>query len=478
MKRGLCRASLAVVVVAAFGPFEPIAASPPGSDIAPVLTLRQAIGEALAASPSLEAPDDDRTLAQIRERQAKARLGIKVTPQFQSGSNPGGFNQRTLGVDISKRLAMGATLKLSADSYQIGTGTGATDFRDAGYTVGISQPLFRGWTGTASADVRQAQRSTISAQRNYVEARQDLVLSVARSYFNVLHAQRQAAAATRALNYAHGLRTVSAARAQIGLATELDVLRADVLASQAELAVAAQEEALDTSADALRSVIGRPLGSALEMIDAGFDILGIAAPDEPVETLVAAALASRLDVQEARDRIGDAHRNENIARWNLLPPLTLDAAYTRRGLGRGASDSWAPLFNGWRFGISSSYGMDRSDERASAATASVATRAAERDRDNTLRRVTDEVRRAYRAWARASVTVDIQKKTVMLAERQLRLAELRYETGVAGNFDVVDAGNSLFLANSSLITAQADRAVLGLTLRRVSGMLDPEMLKP
>jgi outer membrane protein TolC len=67
---------------------------------------------------------------------------------------------------------------------------------------------------------------------------------------------------------------------------------------------------------------------------------------------------------------------------------------------------------------------------------------------------------------------------VTLAERQLRLAELRYESGVAGNFDVVDAANSLFQANSGLIAAQADRAVLGLMLRRVSGMLDLERLKP
>jgi outer membrane protein TolC len=442
------------------------------------LTLRQAIGEALVASPSLQAPDDGRTLAQIRERQAKARLGVKVTPQFQSGSNPAGFNQRTVGIDVSKRLAVGTSLRFSADSYQLGTGTGASDFRDAGYTIGISQPLFRGWTGVASADVQQARRSTISAERSYIEARQDLVVSVARSYFNVVHARCQVEAATRALTYAHRLRTASAARAQIGLATELDVLRADVLASQAEMAVAAQEEAFDTSADALRTLIGRPSGSVLEMVDAGFDMPDIAAPGEPVETLVAAALASRLDVQEARDRVIDAKRNESVARWNLLPPLTVDAAYTKRGLGPGASDLWAPLFNGWRFGVSSSYGMDRSDERASAATASVATRAAERDRENTLRRVTDEVRGAYRAWARASVTVDIQRKTVILAERQLRLAELRYETGVAGNFDVVDAGNSLFLANSGLIAAQADRAVLGLTLRRVSGLLDPETPNP
>jgi outer membrane protein TolC len=478
MNRGCCRACLALALIAAFGAFEPIAASPPGTgDTASPLTLRQALAEALAASPSLQAPDDLRTLAQIHERQAKARLGLKVTPQFQSGSNPGGFNQRTVGIDVSKRLAVGTSVRFSADSYQLGTGTSTRDFRDAGYTIGISQPLFRGWSSVGSADIKQARRSTISAERSYVEARQDLVVEVARSYFSVLQAQRQVEAATRALDRANRLRTSSAARAQVGLATELDVLRADVLASQSEIAVAGQQEVFETSADALRTLLGRPLGNAIELMDADFEALDVAVPGESVEVLVNSALASRLDLQEARDRIADANRNENIARWNLLPPLAVDAAYTRRGLGPRASDLWAPL-NGWRFGVSSSYGIDRSDERASAAAASVATRAAERERDNTMRRVTDEIRRAYRASARASATVDIQRRTVMLAERQLRLAELRYESGVAGNFDVVDAENSLFQANSGLITAQADRAVLGLMLRRVSGMLDLERLKP
>jgi outer membrane protein TolC len=64
-----------------------------------------------------------------------------------------------------------------------------------------------------------------------------------------------------------------------------------------------------------------------------------------------------------------------------------------------------------------------------------------------------------------------------MAERQLRLAEIRYERGVAGNFDVTDAENNLYQANTALVAAQAAHALAGLTLRRVVGALDTEHIK-
>ena len=89
------------------------------------------------------------------------------------------------------------------------------------------------------------------------------------------------------------------------------------------------------------------------------------------------ALASRVDVQEARDRIDDARRAQTVARWNLLPPVMLDVSYTRRGLGASATPLFGELFNGWRAGVSTSYALDRSDESAAAAVAVVSLQAAE-----------------------------------------------------------------------------------------------------
>ena len=98
---------------------------------APPLTLRHAIIEALSASPRLRAPDEGRTLAGIRERQASARFGVKATPSFNTNSDPAGFDQRTLGIGLSKRLPIGTAFQFTATTIQYGTG--GSELRDAGY---------------------------------------------------------------------------------------------------------------------------------------------------------------------------------------------------------------------------------------------------------------------------------------------------------------------------------------------------------
>lgn len=453
------------------------------------LTLRQAIAEALASSPRLRAPDDGRTLAKIRERQAAARFGIKLSPNLQTNSDPAGFGQRTLGLGVSKRLPFGTDLTFNANTVRYGEGAEA--LRDNGYTVSLSQPLMRGFGAAASADLTLARRAETSAGRMYVDARQQLVVSVAEAYVTVLRAHRFMKTAERSLERARRLRILSDARSKVGLATELDVLRADLLASQSEAAMVAQSETLEAALDGLKNLIGRPLDAAVDLID---DLDGVRAalggfspgssPSDggpapnSMERFIETALSARVDVGEARDRVGDARLAEKVAQWNLLPPVNFDMSYTRRGLGPGSSDLFSRLFNGWRFGVSTSYGLDRSDESAAAAAASVSTRAVAQASADTERRVAEEVRRAYRAWTRTAAAVEIESKAVGLAERQLRLAQIRYERGVAGNFDVVDAENNVFQAQSGLISAEAERALAGLTLRRVTGTLDPDSFRP
>ena len=448
------------------------------------LTLKGAIAAAMAASPALRVTDDGRTLAEIRERQASARFGFKLMPQFQSGTDPSGFDQRTLGLTVSKRLPLGTSLQLGVNSYRFGNG--ATELRDNGYSISLSQPLTRGFGVVASADRTNAERGVVSAGRAHIEARQQLVVSVAEAYFSVIRARRLVDAAQRALDRAGRLRMQSEARSKVGLATELDVLRADLLASQSETALVGQQESLETALDALKLLLGRRPEDELRVADEGvdartpdalvLDVLGTTGTlDLPIETAVKTALTTRHEVREARDRIGDARLAETVARWHLLPPVTLDVSYTRRGIG-AASPVFGELFNGWRVGVSTTYALDHSDESAAAATAAVSVRAAEQASMDTERRVSEEVRRAHRAWTRTASTLGIQSKAVDLAERQLRLAQIRYERGVAGNFDVVDAEANLFEAQSAMIGAQVERALSWLTLTRLTGTLDPERL--
>src|SRR5437867_3264087 len=159
-----------------------------------------------------------------------------------------------MGVSLSKRLPTGTALQVNATSFEFGTA--ADHIRDSGYTVGISQPLLRGWTSVASAGLDQARRHADSADRRYADASQGLVISVADAYYSAVRAQRLVDTAGRALDRARQLRTSSEARSKVGLATELDVLRADLLTSQSEVAMASQREMLDNATDALKALIG------------------------------------------------------------------------------------------------------------------------------------------------------------------------------------------------------------------------------
>ena len=215
------------------------------------LTLGQAVAEALAASPVLRQPNDGRTLADIRQRQVAANFGVKFTPTFQTGSDPAGLQQRNFGVGISKRLLIGANLRFDVNAYR--DGTGGSELNDNGYMFSLSQPLLRGLGTVATAELTNVRRGTVAAARIYTDARQQLVVSVAQTYFAVMRARRLLGAAERSLDRADRLRISSVARSKVGLATELDVLRADLLASQAEAELIAQQEAVETTLTASSS---------------------------------------------------------------------------------------------------------------------------------------------------------------------------------------------------------------------------------
>ena len=82
-----------------------------------------------------------------------------------------------------------------------------------------------------------------------------------------------------------------------------------------------------------------------------------------------------------------------------------------------------------------------------------------------------EVRGAVRDLERIRKSIELQKKGVEVAEQQRRLATLRYQRGLASNFDVVDAEGSLVVARSALVGLLTSYQVARVDLLRVTGTL-------
>lgn len=471
----VCAPALAAQRAAPVAAQSVAAVSPP----AVVLTLRDAVRLALGQSPDLLPARDGVTLAGIQQDVAESRFGLKITPTFRSGAFGYGLDQQTVGLSLSKQLPTGTQLSMLVDaSHWRGS---AMDLKDGGYTFGLTQPLLRGFGPAVTAERTAAHRGSERSSRRLSEARQQIVVNVAEVYFAIVRHQRLIAAGELALERARFLRTGSEARAKVGLATELDVLRADLLAAQSEAGLEEQREALETDLDQLKFLVGRPPESMLAIAgeDIGGDPFGLARfASRPVKELVSIALRTRPDMAESRDGIDDALRDQRVARWNLLPDVNVSLSYARRGFGAADSELANSLFGGWRAGVSTSYPLDQAVQHAALARADVGLRAAERDVIQTERRLALDVRRAHRAWVRTADSISIRRKAVDMADRQLRLARLRYERGIAGNFDVVDAEHNVLQMQAALIGAEIERELAGLRLLRAMGVLDPGVAGP
>ena len=118
--------------------------------------------------------------------------------------------------------------------------------------------------------------------------------------------------------------------------------------------------------------------------------------------------------------------------------------------------------------------MDNAAAKASKAVAELDLVARERTVRQRELEVEAEVRAAVRELERIQKSVELQKKGVEVAAQQLRLATLRYQRGLASNFDVVDAEGSLVLARSALVGLLTSYQVARVELLRVTGTLDAE----
>jgi outer membrane protein TolC len=253
--------------------------------------------------------------------------------------------------------------------------------------------------------------------------------------------------------------------------SKLDVYRAELQASQAQESMVRAEASLDSELERFRTLLGLSPSDPLqpEVLALPEDI---AADDiEPVEVLTQRALENRLDLLETRDEVGDARRTASLAKQNLLPQLDLNLGVTQFGNGTTYGNAFHSADRRVNVYFSTSYALERSNESASKAVAELDVTSRERTLRQRQLDVESEVRSAVRELVRIRKSIELQRKGVEVAEQQRRLATLRYQRGLASNFDVVDAEGSLVVARSALVGLLTSYQVAKVDLLRVTGTL-------
>jgi outer membrane protein len=463
-------------------PADPVLAEPPADeggrgpleDVGPTpgavtLGLSQAVRMALEGNFALLTAVESVEASRLRYQAARAQFYPQITPRYVRGEE-----EHVLTLDARQRLPWtgGSVTATSALRSRPGDPVPAT--RTADLDLTLTQPLLRGaGPNAAFFDLRNSRRQRVSQERALELARQRVAVDVARAFYQVLQQRLLLAVARQSLARSEGLLRASEARLAVGLVSKLDVFRAQLQAAQTSETMVRSEAALQDALEQFRALLGRAPSEPLEpestrLSEDVTDLL------EPLEVLVERAREQRLDLHETRDQVDDARRSASLARQDLLPQLDLNLGVTRTGQGPGFGSAWRAGDSRVNVFFTASYPLEPTSRAVNKAVAEIEVNARTRALQQREWEVESEVRSAVRDLDQIRKSVELQQTAVEVAQQQQRLATLRYQRGLASNFDVVEAEGNLVLARSALVGLLTRHQVALVDLRRVTGALDVE----
>ncbi|MES2606106.1 MAG: TolC family outer membrane protein [Pseudomonadota bacterium] len=339
-----------------------------------------------------------------------------------------------------------------------------------GYNVNLQQAVvdFAAWYNWKSAKAEDQR-----AQAQLMKGEQEMIMRVARAYFEVLRAQESLGVADAELNAASASLDLQQARFDVDLAAITDVNQAQANADLARVSRLREERALNQARLALEVITGSA-HEQLEGLSGRFPII----PVEPAsaDAWVQLADESSPDVQVARFDFAAKTEDAKAARSALLPRVTASATYnwaaaTQNPFAVRANEAQEaailqlnltmPIFNGGanRARMRQAYHLRTLSEQTKVRTERENARST---RDSFLGVETDVL--AVRAGQQAVVS----------AQSALDAVNTGLEIGTRNTVDVVGAQRDLFRAQRDLARARYDYVIDTLLLKQAAGVLSPE----
>jgi len=202
--------------------------------------------------------------------------------------------------------------------------------------------LHLSWTvldfGARGAAIDLARANLLAANFTFNDTHRRIIFEVTEAYYRLVDAMSQEDAAQATLADARTVQQAIEARLANGLATLPDVLEARAASAQARYELASIQGLVETARGALATVMGMSPAVTFRVRN----VTGASIPEtivEPVETIMARALAQRPDLiaQAARIRATDAEVGQAHAAWYPALSVSGDWGHTN-GIGQEKGD--------------------------------------------------------------------------------------------------------------------------------------------
>lgn len=361
------------------------------------------------------------------------------------------------------QLTLSGSASLSRDaSQELFFGTAADQYSRTA-DLSLSQPLYT-W-GKVSAAIRAAEVGLKTADEQLRLARQGTQRDVSIAFYDLLLAKELNRFAVENLEQKKRHSDEAHKKFSAGVATDYDVLAADVSVQNARPEVIRTENLIKTNRDQLSFLLGIE-GEAVD-VSGSLDTV-VAAPPSYEENLQIAR-TRRPELTDLRYRLGIYNELLTIAAADNKPRLDLkgSAGWHQLDVGglRGDGAAWNigvylsfPFFDGFK-----------TDGKVQQARSDLATKRIEEQK--LLDAISLEVRNAIHSVGEAGEIVTALTGTVRQAERLREMAEKGYEYGVKIRLEVDDAQLNLLQAQSNLARARRDYLAARTNLEWTTGRL-------
>ena len=345
---------------------------------------------------------------------------------------------------------------------------GEIDFNSHGYSLNLSQPLFRRDRFIA---LSQADSQIKESEAKLAKAQQNLIIKVSKSYFNVLKsldnlefAKTEVTSLKRQLDQANQ-------KFEVGLSAITDVQEAK---AGYDLAVAQEIQAInkiDNAKEEVRELTGEYIDQFSVL---GKDILLVKPNPEVIDSWTELAIKQNLDIAAANFALESARKEIKKQSAGHLPTVDIVASH--------GYDS-----TGGRFGSTrtdrSAIGLELNIPIYSGGLVNSKTREAHEKYNQSMhylekarRSAQRETREAYLGVISGISQVAALKQAVISSETALLATESGFEVGTRTAVDVVASQRATSKALRDYSNAKYDYILNTLKLKRSAGTLSPDDL--
>lgn len=313
------------------------------------------------------------------------------------------------------------------------------------------------------ATYKAATYAVAVAQLGQEQLREVVAATVADTYFTQLRNLRRIEVLDSNIARSRSLVELAHNQLNAGVATQIDVTRAEAQLAIDEQARLQQDTVVQASELQLKQVLGLDLSRPLQLADTRLRRREIAMDLAAYEEK---ALAQRADYLAARKLLDQTDIEVRAARYGRLPSLAVIGSYgyaTAEAFDGRENRVWSgslamsvPVFDSARTRSLTDYALSRR-------------RAQELRVQNLQSQIGAEVRLARQDASSRLAQIAVAEKGYQLAEQELQLAERRFQQGVADNRELVEAQNRLAAASDNQVEAAYNYQLSRIELHRVLG---------